>query len=58
LPTIYPEKHGNMKIAIIGAGPAGLTAAYELSREIGGKVIVFDAFSTTHSTTIIEKIKD
>ena len=31
---------------------------HELIREIGGKVIVFDAFSTTHSTTIIEKIKD
>ena len=29
----------------------------QLVREQGGQIIIFDAFSTTHSTTIIENIK-
>jgi len=28
-----------MRIAVIGAGPAGMTAAYKLSREISGKKV-------------------
>ena len=27
-----------MKIAVIGAGPAGMTAAYKISEELGKKV--------------------
>lgn len=33
-----------MKIAVIGAGPAGMTAAYELSRHLGGQVAQLDVF--------------
>ncbi|MFO7932841.1 MAG: FAD-dependent oxidoreductase [Bacteroidales bacterium] len=33
-----------MKIAVIGAGPAGMTAAYELSRQLGDKVDALDVF--------------
>jgi protoporphyrinogen oxidase len=33
------------KIAIIGAGPAGLTAAYELVKEINMRTVVFEATS-------------
>lgn len=33
-----------MKIAIIGGGPAGLTAAYQLSKEIGRKITSVDVF--------------
>ncbi|MEX0988361.1 MAG: FAD-dependent oxidoreductase [Bacteroidales bacterium] len=33
-----------MKIAIIGGGPAGLTAAYQLSKELGNKVTALDVF--------------
>jgi protoporphyrinogen oxidase len=34
-----------MKIAVIGAGPAGMTAGYQLSKEIaGGKVETLDVF--------------
>jgi len=36
------EKHVDKKVAVIGAGPAGLTLAYELSRK-GYPVTVFDA---------------
>jgi len=33
-----------MKIAVIGAGPAGMTAAYQLSKELGKKVSVIDVY--------------
>ena len=41
LPEI-PEKSGK-RVAIIGSGPAGLTAAYELAI-LGHEVIIFEAF--------------
>ena len=40
-PESIPKTHGE-KIAIIGAGPAGLTAAYELAK-LGYPVTVFEA---------------
>jgi len=33
-----------MRIAIIGAGPAGMTAAYELSKELGESVTAIDVY--------------
>ncbi|MCF8345819.1 MAG: FAD-dependent oxidoreductase [Bacteroidales bacterium] len=33
-----------MKIAIIGGGPAGLTAAYQLSKELGNKITAVDVY--------------
>jgi protoporphyrinogen oxidase len=33
-----------MRIAVIGAGPAGMTAAYELSKKLGEKVSVLDIY--------------
>ena len=36
------EKSGNEKVAVIGAGPAGLTAAYDLAR-LGYQVTVYDS---------------
>ncbi|MCK5134356.1 MAG: FAD-dependent oxidoreductase [Bacteroidales bacterium] len=33
-----------MKIAVIGAGPAGITAAYEISKLLGKKVSILDVF--------------
>ncbi len=33
-----------MKIAVIGAGPAGMTAAYELSKHIGSKISGVDVY--------------
>jgi protoporphyrinogen oxidase len=33
-----------MKIAVIGAGPAGMTAAYKLSEELGKKVTALDIY--------------
>ena len=33
-----------MKIAVIGAGPAGMTAAYELSKNLGKKVTALHVF--------------
>ena len=33
-----------MKIAVIGAGPAGMTAAYEISKELGKQVFSLDVF--------------
>jgi protoporphyrinogen oxidase len=38
-----------MRIAIIGGGPAGLTAAYKLSGEIGDKVTVVDVYEAAES---------
>jgi len=40
---LMPKKH-NEKVAIIGAGPAGLTAAYELAK-LGYPVTVFERMS-------------
>jgi len=36
------EKSGNERVAVIGAGPAGLTAAYDLAR-LGYQVTVYDS---------------
>ncbi len=33
-----------MRIAVIGAGPAGMTAAYEISKQLGNKVSTLDLF--------------
>ncbi len=33
-----------MRIAVIGAGPAGMTAAYEISKQLGEKVSILDVF--------------
>jgi protoporphyrinogen oxidase len=33
-----------MKVAVIGAGPAGMTAAYELSKQLGARVSRLDVF--------------
>ncbi len=33
-----------MKIAIIGGGPAGLTAGYQLSKELGNKITAVDVY--------------
>jgi protoporphyrinogen oxidase len=33
-----------MRIAVIGAGPAGMTAAYELSKHLGSKISRLDVF--------------
>ncbi len=33
-----------MRVAIIGGGPAGLTAAYQLSKELGGKITSVDVY--------------
>jgi protoporphyrinogen oxidase len=35
------------KIAIIGSGPAGITAAYELSKEIGKSISTIDVYEST-----------
>ncbi len=44
-----------MKIAIIGAGPAGMTAAYELSKEIRGKVSALDVYEKSDSVGGLSK---
>ncbi len=36
-----------MRIAIIGGGPAGLTAAYQLSKELGGKITTVDVYEAS-----------
>ncbi len=38
-----------MKIAVIGAGPAGLTAAYQLSKEIGKTVTQLDVYESSNA---------
>lgn len=39
-----PKAQNGRKVAIIGAGPSGLTAAYDLARE-GAKVVVYEALA-------------
>ncbi|MCF8225596.1 MAG: FAD-dependent oxidoreductase [Bacteroidales bacterium] len=36
-----------MKIAVIGAGPAGLTAAYQVSKRLGEKVSLLDVYEAS-----------
>jgi protoporphyrinogen oxidase len=36
-----------MRIAVIGAGPAGMTAAYQLSKSLGSKVTRLDVYETS-----------
>jgi len=44
-----------MKIAIIGAGPAGMTAAYELSKELGGKISALNVYEKSDSVGGLSK---
>jgi len=44
-----------MKIAIIGAGPAGMTAAYELSKELGKKISAIDVYEKSDSVGGLSK---
>ena len=44
-----------MKIAIIGAGPAGMTAAYELSKEIGKSVTAIDVYEKAEAVGGLSK---
>ncbi|MCP4313759.1 MAG: FAD-dependent oxidoreductase [Bacteroidetes bacterium] len=44
-----------MRIAIIGAGAAGMTAAYELSKELGGKVSELDVYEKSDSVGGLSK---
>jgi NADH-quinone oxidoreductase subunit F len=41
--TGKPAKPGGKKVAVVGSGPAGLTAAYYLSKLCGHRVTVFEA---------------
>jgi len=38
-----------MKVAVIGAGPAGMTAAYELSKHLGSKISQLDVYEKSDS---------
>jgi protoporphyrinogen oxidase len=42
-PLIYAKEVNQKKAVIIGAGPAGLTAAYELVHKTGIKPVIFEA---------------
>ena len=44
-----------MKIAIIGAGAAGMTAAYELSKELGGKLSGVDVYEKENAVGGLSK---
>lgn len=44
-----------MKIAIIGAGPAGMTAAYKLSSELGRSVTAIDVFEKSEQVGGLSK---
>ena len=44
-----------MRIAIIGAGPAGMTAAYELSKEIGKSVTAIDVYEKAEAVGGLSK---
>ncbi len=44
-PSSPPAPPSGKKVAVVGAGPAGLMAGYRLAR-LGHKVIIFDALST------------
>jgi len=41
---VFPSNNSQLKVAIVGAGPAGLTCAYDLAR-LGYKVTVFESSS-------------
>ena len=49
-PTIEEEK--DKKVAVIGAGPAGLLAAYDLRRR-GYKIVIFDRFPKAGGTLLV-----
>ena len=44
-----------MRIAIIGAGPAGMTAAYELSKELGKKLSSIDVYEKSDAVGGLSK---
>lgn len=44
-----------MRIAIIGAGPAGMTAAYQLSKELGGKLSQLDVYEKSEAVGGLSK---
>lgn len=47
-----------MRIAVIGAGPAGMTAAYELSKQLGTKVTVLDLYEKSNRVGGLSKSID
>ena len=49
LPIFNVSIASTMRIAIIGGGPAGLTAAYQLSKELGRKVTAIDVYEASDS---------
>lgn len=44
-----------MRIAIIGAGPAGMTAAYELSKELGKSISTLDVYEKSDAVGGLSK---
>ena len=47
-----------MKIAVIGAGPAGMTAAYRISEELGKKVTALDVYELSDQVGGLSKSID